>query len=435
MFSTIARVFKTPDLRTKILFTLGVITIYRIGVFIPAAGVDYGNVQMCLAQGDTTGGLYSFVNMFSGGALLQVSIFALGIMPYITAAIITQLLRVVIPAFERLQKEGPEGQARLTQYTRYLTVGLALLNATTIATLARSGALLNCNVSLLTDDGIWTTLLLVLTLAMGAIVIMWMGEQITERGVGNGMSLMIFVSIAAGFPAGLGAIWQTQGWRIFGLVMVIGVLVMMLIVFVEDSQRRIPVQYARRQIGRRTVGSTTTYIPIKVNMAGVIPVIFASSILMLPQILIEFNMPTDGSEPAGWVVWLQQYFGTGTHPLYMIVFFFMTIFFTYFYVTITFNPQDVSDNMKRQGGFIPGVRAGRPTVQYLEYVISRVTFVGALYLGLIAMLPLIAFVLIGADQNFPFGGTSILIMVGVALTTIKQIDAQMEQRHYEGLLR
>ena len=435
MFSTIARVFKTPDLRTKILFTLGVIAIYRIGVFIPAAGVDYGNVQMCLAQGDTTGGLYSFVNMFSGGALLQVSIFALGIMPYITAAIITQLLRVVIPAFERLQKEGPEGQARLTQYTRYLTVGLALLNATTIATLARSGALLNCNVSLLTDDGIWTTLLLVLTLAMGAIVIMWMGEQITERGVGNGMSLMIFVSIAAGFPAGLGAIWQTQGWRVFGLVMIIGILVMMLIVFVEDSQRRIPVQYARRQIGRRTVGSTTTYIPIKVNMAGVIPVIFASSILMLPQILIQFNMPTDGSEPAGWVVFLQEYFGTGAHPVYMLVFFLMTIFFTYFYVTITFNPQDVSDNMKRQGGFIPGVRAGRPTVQYLEYVISRVTFVGALYLGMIAMLPLIAFVLIGADQNFPFGGTSILIMVGVALTTIKQIDAQMEQRHYEGLLR
>ena len=435
MFSTIARVFKTPDLRTKILFTLGVIAIYRIGVFIPAPSVDYGNVQMCLAQGDTTGGLYSFVNMFSGGALLQVSIFALGIMPYITASIITQLLRVVIPAFERLQKEGPEGQARLTQYTRYLTLGLALLNATTIATLARSGALLNCNVSLLNDDSIWATLLLVLTLAMGAIVIMWMGEQITERGVGNGMSLMIFVSIAAGFPAGLGAIWQTQGWRIFGLVMIIGIAVMMLIVFVEDSQRRIPVQYARRQIGRRTVGSTTTYIPIKVNMAGVIPVIFASSILMLPQILIQFNMPTDGSEPAGWIVFLQEYFGTGSHPIYMATFFLMTIFFTYFYVTITFNPQDVSDNMKRQGGFIPGVRAGRPTVQYLEYVISRVTFVGALYLGMIAMLPLIAFVLIGADQNFPFGGTSILIMVGVALTTIKQIDAQMEQRHYEGLLR
>ncbi|MDN6636845.1 MAG: preprotein translocase subunit SecY, partial [Yaniella sp.] len=307
--------------------------------------------------------------------------------------------------------------------------------ATTIATLARSGALLNCNQSLLNSDGIWATLLLVMTLAMGAIVIMWMGEQITERGVGNGMSLMIFVSIAAGFPAGLGAIWQTQGWRTFALVMVIGIAVMMLIVFVEDSQRRVPVQYARRQIGRRTVGSTTTYIPIKVNMAGVIPVIFASSILMLPQILIQFNMPTDGSEPAGWVVFMQQYFGSGSHPVYMATFFLMTICFTYFYVTITFNPQDVSDNMKRQGGFIPGVRAGRPTVQYLEYVISRVTFVGALYLGMIAMLPLIAFVLIGADENFPFGGTSILIMVGVALNTIKQIDAQMEQRHYEGLLR
>ena len=435
MFSTIVRVLKTPDLRTKILFTLGVITIYRIGVFIPAPSVDYGNVQMCLAQGETTGGLYSFVNMFSGGALLQVSIFALGIMPYITASIITQLLRVVIPAFERLQKEGPEGQARLTQYTRYLTVGLSLLNATTIATLTRSGALLNCNMSLLSDDGIWATLVLVLTLAVGAIVIMWMAEQVTERGIGNGMSLMIFVSIAAGFPAGLGSIWQTQGWRTFIVVMIIGIAVMMLIVFVEDSQRRIPVQYARRQIGRRTVGSTTTYIPIKVNMAGVIPVIFASSILMLPQILIQFNMPNDGSEPAQWVVWLQQYFGSGSHPVYMAFFFLMTIFFTYFYVTITFNPQDVSDNMKRQGGFIPGVRAGRPTVQYLQYVISRVTFVGSLYLGLIAMIPLIAFVLIGADQNFPFGGTSILIMVGVALNTIKQIDAQMEQRHYEGLLR
>src|SRR5690625_5789657 len=228
---------------------------------------------MCLAQGDTTGGLYSFVNMFSGGALLQVSIFALGIMPYITAAIITQLLRVVIPAFERLQKEGPEGQARLTQYTRYLTVGLALLNATTIATLARSGALLNCNVSLLTDDGIWTTLLLILTLAMGAIVIMWMGEQITERGVGNGMSLMIFVSIAAGFPSGLAAICLTHGWRIFVIVFIIGIATMMLIVFVEDSQRRVPVQYARRQIGRRTVGSTTPYIPLQVNLADDNPVL------------------------------------------------------------------------------------------------------------------------------------------------------------------
>src|SRR5699024_7529072 len=240
---------------------------------------------------------------------------------------------------------------------------------------------------------------------------------------------------AAGFPAGLGAIWQTQGWRTFELVMVISIAVMMLIVFVEDAQRRVPVQYARRQIGRRTGGSTTTSITIKVNMSGDIPVNFASSILMLPQILIQFNMPTDGSEPAVWVVFLQQYFGSGSHPVYMATFFLMTIFFTYFYVTITFNPQDVSDNMKRQGGFIPGVRAGRPTVQYLQYVLSRLTYVGVLYLGMIAMLPLIAFVLICADENFPFGSTSILLMVGVALNTIKQIDSQMEKRHYEGLLR
>lgn len=437
LFSTIARVFKTPDLRTKILFTLGIIVIYRIGAFVPAPGVDYGNVQVCLAQGETQGGLYSFVNMFSGGALLQISVFALGIMPYITASIITQLLRVVIPRFDRLQKEGPEGQAKLTQYTRYLTIALALLNATTLATLARTGALLNCTLPLVTDDSLWTTLILVLTLAVGAIVIMWLGEQITERGIGNGMSLMIFISIAAGFPAGLGAIWSTQGWRVFALVMIIGIAVMMAIVFVEDSQRRVPVQYAKRQIGRRTVGGTTTYIPIKVNMAGVIPVIFASAILSLPQILIQFNQPdpNSGEEPAEWVVWLGNYFGDQSSPIYMAIFFLMTIFFTYFYVTITFQPQEIADNMKRYGGFIPGVRAGRPTVQYLEYIISRITFVGALYLGVIAMLPLIAFVLIGADQNFPFGGTSILIMVGVALTTIKQINAQMEQRHYEGLLR
>lgn len=437
MFSTIARVFKTPDLRRKIWFTIGIIVIYRIGAFIPAPGVDYGNVQMCLAQGSTEGGLYSFVNMFSGGAMLQVSVFALGIMPYITAAIIVQLLRVVIPRFEALQKEGPQGQAKLTQYTRYLTIALATLNATTIVSLARSGALLNCNLPIVPEDNLWTVLLMITTLVAGTALIMWLGEQITERGIGNGMSLLIFVSIGAGFPAGLGQIWTTQGWRTFVLVLLVGLLTIALVVFVEDSQRRVPVQYAKRQIGRRTVGGTTTYIPIKVNMAGVIPVIFASSILMLPQILIQFNQPdpNSGEEPAQWVIWLQEYFGSGSHPVYMLMFFMMTIFFTYFYVTITFNPQDIADNMKRYGGFIPGVRAGRPTVQYLEYVISRITFVGALYLGLIALIPLIAFVLINANQDFPFGGTSILIMVGVALNTVKQINAQMEQRNYEGLLR
>lgn len=437
MFSAIGRIFRTPDLRRKIGFTLGIMVIYRVGVFIPAPGVDYGAVQMCLDQGETQGGLYSFVNMFSGGAMLQVSIFALGIMPYITSAIIVQLLRVVIPKFEALQKEGPQGQAKLTQYTRYLTIALAILNATTIVSLARTGALLNCNIPIMPDDSLWNVILMIITLVAGTALIMWMGEQITERGVGNGMSLLIFLSIAAGFPDGLGQIWTTQGWRTFLIVMLIGLLTMTLVVFVEDSQRRVPVQYAKRQIGRRTVGGSTTYIPIKVNMAGVIPVIFASSILMLPSILIQFNTPDpeSGEEPAGWVVWLQEYFGSGEHPIYMLTFFLMTIFFTYFYVTITFNPDDIADNMKKYGGFIPGVRAGRPTVEYLQFVISRITFVGALYLGAIAMIPLLAFVLINANQNFPFGGTSILIMVGVALQTVKQISAQMEQRNYEGLLR
>ncbi len=435
MFSAIARVFRTPDLRRKIWFTLGIIVIYRLGAFIPAPGVDYGAVQVCLAQGNTSGGLYSFVNMFSGGAMLQVSVFALGIMPYITAAIIVQLLRVVIPRFEELQKEGAQGQSKLTQYTRYLTIALGLLNATTIASLARTGALLGCNLPIVPNDNLWTVLLLILTLTSGTIVIMWLGELITEKGVGNGMSLLIFLSIAAGFPAGLGQIWTTQGWRVFGIVLIVGLLTIMAVVFVEESQRRIPVQYAKRQIGRRTVGGTTTYIPVKVNMAGVIPVIFASSIMMLPGILIQFNTPQDGTTPPQGVIFLSQYFGTGSHPVYMMLFFLLTIGFTYFYVTITFNPVEISDNMKKYGGFIPGVRAGRPTERYLEYVISRITFPGALYLGVLAMIPMIAFVLINADQNFPFGGISILIMVGVALQTIKQINAQMEQHNYEGLLR
>ncbi|XKH56980.1 preprotein translocase subunit SecY [Citricoccus nitrophenolicus] len=435
MFSAIARVFRTPDLRRKIWFTLGIVVIYRIGAFVPAPGVDYGTVQVCLDQGNTTGGLYSFVNMFSGGAMLQVSVFALGIMPYITAAIIVQLLRVVIPRFEELQKEGAQGQSKLTQYTRYLTVALALMNATTIVSLARTGALLGCNLPIVPDDSLPVLLLMIATLTSGTVLIMWLGELITERGVGNGMSLLIFLSIAAGFPAGLGQIWSTQGWRVFGIVMIVGLLTIMAVVFVEESQRRVPVQYAKRQIGRRTVGGTSTYIPIKVNMAGVIPVIFASSIMMLPGILIQFNTPQDGTTPPQWVIFLSEYFGTGSHPVYMILFFLLTIGFTYFYVTITFNPVEISDNMKKYGGFIPGVRAGRPTEKYLEYVISRITFPGAMYLGVLAMIPMIAFVLINADQNFPFGGISILIMVGVALQTIKQINAQMEQHNYEGLLR
>ena len=435
MFSALARVFQTPDLRRKIWFTIGIITIYRIGAFVPAPGVDYGAVQQCLALGTTEGGLYSFVNMFSGGALLQVSVFALGIMPYITAAIIVQLLRVVIPRFENLQREGPQGQAKLTQYTRYLTIGLATLNATTLVATARSGALLGCDIPIIPDDSLGVIVLMVLVMTSGVALIMWLGEQITERGVGNGMSILIFVSIAAGFPSAMAEIWTVQGWRTFTVVMLIGLVTITAVVFVEQSQRRIPVQYAKRQVGRRTVGGTSTYIPIKVNMAGVIPVIFSSSVLMLPSVYLQFNEPTPG-EDLGWFPQLiSTYFSGGTHPVYMAAFFLLTIGFTYFYVTITFNPNEVAENMRKFGGFIPSIRAGRPTESYLAYVISRITFPGSLYLGFVALIPLIAFVLIGANQNFPFGGTSILIMVGVGLTTVKQINAQMEQRNYEGLLR
>ena len=434
MLSAIARVFRTPDLRRKLLFTLAIIAIYRLGVFIPTPGVDYGNVQQCLAAGNTTGGLYQFVNLFSGGALLQVSIFALGIMPYITASIIVQLLRVVIPRFEEMHKEGAAGQSTLTQYTRYLTIALGLLQATTLVSLARSGNLFQgCALPIVPDDSIVNILLMIIVLTAGTGLIMWFGELVTERGVGNGMSMLIFVSIAAGFPSSMSAIASSQGWGVFAGVIAIGLVVVALVVFVEQSQRRVPVQYAKRMVGRRTVGGTSTYIPIKVNMAGVIPVIFASSMLALPSMLVQFNVRSDGTLP-DWALWLQTHF-SGSSPLYMVVYLLLVIFFTYFYVAITFNPTEVADNMKKYGGFIPGIRAGRPTAEYLQYVLSRITFPGSIYLGLIALTPLIAFVLINADQNFPFGGVSVLIMVGVGMETVKQINAQMQQRHYEGLLR
>ncbi|UNK46777.1 preprotein translocase subunit SecY [Arthrobacter sulfonylureivorans] len=437
MLSAIGRAFRTPDLRRKLLFTLGIMTIYRVGVFIPAPGVDYGNVQQCLALGNTSGGLYQFVNLFSGGALLQVSIFALGIMPYITASIIVQLLRVVIPRFQELHQEGPQGQSKLTQYTRYLTIALGLLNATTLVSLARSGALLgNCPVPIIPEDNLVVISLIILTLTAGTGLIMWMGELITEKGVGNGMSLLIFISIAAGFPSSLGEIWNTQGVNVFLGVLLVGLLTVAAVVFVEQSQRRIPVQYAKRMVGRRTVGGTSTYIPIKVNMAGVIPVIFASSMLYLPSLIAQFNTPTDGTTaPPEWVNWINTYLVSGDSPFYMAVYFSLIVFFTYFYVAITFNPEEVAENMKKYGGFIPGIRAGRPTAEYLQYVLARITLPGALYLGIISLIPLIALVLINANQNFPFGGVSILIMVGVGLETVKQINAQLQQRHYEGLLR
>ena len=437
MFSAVIRAFRTPDLRRKLLFTLFIIGIFRMGSFIPAPFVNYGNVQQCLQATQSTSGLYELVNLFSGGALLQLSVFALGIMPYITASIITQLLRVVIPRFEALHKEGQSGQAQLTQYTRYLTIALAILQSTTLIAVARQGALFgaSCTSQILTDTSPIAIILMVLTMTAGTGLIMWMGELLTERGVGNGMSLLIFTSIAATFPASLITIAETRSIETLLVVIGVGVLIVLLVILVEQSQRRVPVQYAKRVVGRREYGGQSTYIPIKVNMAGVVPVIFASSLLYLPALIAQFNQPDANGQVQDWVTWVSNYLTQGDNPLYMSLYFLLIFGFTYFYVAITFNPEEVSDNMKNYGGFIPGIRAGRPTTEFLEYVLSRITFAGAIYLGLIAMIPLIAFTLVGANQNFPFGGTSILIIVGVGLETVKQINAQMQQRNYEGLLK
>ena len=431
MLSAFARAFRTPDLRRKLLFTIGMMVLFRIGSFLPTPGVSYPNVQACIEQ-TADNDLLGLVNLFSGGALLQLSVFSLGIMPYITASIIVQLLRVVIPKFEELHKEGQSGTAKLTQYTRYLTIGLAILQSTTIITFARSGNLFQgCTLDVIPNDSPITLLIMVITMTAGTGLIMWFGELITERGVGNGMSLLIFTSIAASFP---GALWSIAGGNdgITKFVAVLGIVILVigLVVFVEQSQRRVPVQYAKRMVGRRMYGGSSTYIPIKINMAGVIPVIFASSLLAVPTLIAQFGNPE-----TGWVQWISRYIADPAAPLHIAIYVVLIIFFCFFYTAITFNPDEVADNMKKYGGFIPGIRAGRPTAEYLDYVITRITTPGSIYLALVALVPMIAFIVMGVDTNIPFGGASILIVVGVGLETVKQIESQLQQRHYEGFLR
>ena len=434
MLGAFANAFRTPDLRRKLLFVLFVIVLFRLGSQIPAPGVNVANVETCLND-IKDNSVYNLINLFSGGALLQLTIFALGIMPYITASIILQLLVVVIPRLEALKNEGQAGQQKITQYTRYLTLALALLQATGIVALARSKQLLQgCSADLLyNNDSIQVFLVMVVTMTAGTAVIMWLGELITDRGIGNGMSILIFTQVVATFPGALWGVKESKGWATFAIVMAIGLVIVAGVIFIEQAQRRIPVQYAKRMVGRKMFGGSSTYIPLKVNQAGIIPVIFASSLLYLPAMAVQFNQGK--TNQAKWVGWLNDYLVGGDHPLYMALYFGLIIFFTYFYVSITFNPAEVADNMKKYGGFIPGIRAGKPTEDYLSYVLSRITLPGALYLGLIALIPLIALALIGASQNFPFGGTSILIMVGVALDTVKQIESQLQQRNYEGFLR
>src|SRR4029079_2413345 len=390
-------------------------------------------------QDSQNSNIYGLVNLFSGGALLQLSVFALGIMPYITSSIIIQLLIVVIPRLERLKEQGQSGQAKLTQYTRYLTVALAVLQSTGIVALARGtsprlfgGA---CNQPILYSESVFRISVLVIVMTAVTAVIMWLGELITDRGIGNGMSLLIFTSIASRFPSQGSQILQTKGAVTFAIVLLLGLVIITLIVFMEQGQRRIPVQYAKRMIGRRMYGGTATYIPLKGNQAGVIPVIFSSSLLYLPQLLAQI-----WSSNTGLNNFVATYFTRGTEWPYVLSYALLTIFFTYFYVAITFNPVEVSDNMRKYGGFIPGIRPGRPTAEYLEYVLSRITLPGSLYLTAVAVLPIIALSFLpggsaGANQTFPFGGTSVLILVGVGLDTSKQIESQLMLRNYEGFLR
>ncbi len=427
MLGAFTRAFRTPDLRKKILFTFFIVAIFRLGSVVPAPGVDYQALNEALAATESSG-IYGLVNLFSGGALLHLSVFALGIMPYITSSIIMQLLIVVIPRLERLKQEGESGQQKITQYTRYLTIGLAVLQSTGIVALARSGNLLP-GVILIPNASLVRVGTIVITFIAGTAMIMWLGELVTDRGIGNGMSILIFTSIASRLPAEGGAILKAAKGGIFTLVCLLGLAILVAVVVVEQAQRRIPVQYAKRMIGRRMYGGTSTYIPLKVNQSGVVPVIFASSLLYLPTLLGQV-----WSNNAGFQRFVARYIEKGNHPLYLLFFFGLIIFFAYFYTAITFNPTEVADNMKKYGGFIPGIRPGRPTAEYLDYILNRITLPGALFLATISVLP---FLVLGLTRGveFPFGGTAVLIMVGVGLETVKQIESQLMLRNYEGFLR
>ncbi|RFS86654.1 preprotein translocase subunit SecY [Actinomadura spongiicola] len=431
MLTAFARAFRTPDLRKKLLFTLFIILVFRLGSIIPTPNVNVEVLKKTADDAKDANNLYGLVDLFSGGALLKLSIFALGIMPYITASIILQLLTVVIPRLEALKKEGQSGTTKITQYTRYLTVGLAILQATGIVAMASTGQLfqgITGSGDILYDKGLFPIITMVICMVAGTSVIMWLGELITDRGVGNGMSLLIFTQVVAVFPAQFWSIYKTKNGFVFAVVLLVGLAIMAGVVFVEQAQRRIPVQYAKRMVGRRMYGGTSTYIPLKVNQAGIIPIIFASSLLYLPILATQLWPDTK------WLQKVQPYLKQD-NPWHMAIFFVFIIFFTYFYVAITFNPTEVADNMKKYGGFIPGIRPGRPTAEYLDFVLTRITTPGALYLGLVSLIPMVAFALLKATQEFPFGGASILIIVGVGLDTVKQIESQLQQRNYEGFLR
>jgi preprotein translocase subunit SecY len=431
MVMRLLNMFRVPDLRNKVLFTLLVIGIYQLGANIPVPGVDLHAVQQLEAQAKL-GGVFGFLNLFSGGALTRMAVFGLGIMPYITSSIIIQLLVKVIPKFEEWQEQGAVGQKRLIQATRYLTVALALMQSTGLAFTFHegTGVFLNTsqNIDLIPDFSAGRVLFIVLTLTAGTAFVMWLGELITQRGVGQGMSLLIFANVVAGMPSGGSAILAQGGGFKFGVIIAISLLLLIAIVFVEQGQRRIPVTFAKRVVGRRMYGGQSTYIPLKVNQAGVIPVIFASSVLYFPVLL------TNVVPWKGFKTFVNNNLVSPTDLWYIGIYGALTVLFTYFYVTITFDPHQYADIIRKQGGYVPGIRPGPPTERHLAGILSRITLPGALFLAGVAIIPSLALALWNINQ-YPFAGVSLLIAVGVSLETMRQIDSQLMMRNYEGFLR
>ncbi len=427
MIATILGAFRVREIRGKILFTAAVLALYRLGTHIPAPGVNSSAVN-AIQQNFGGNSILGLLNLFSGGGLGRIALFALGIMPYITASIILQLLTVVVPSLEKLSKEGEVGQARITQYTRYLTVGLAFAQSIGYVFLFKSFQT-QAGVTLISNFTLAKVFLIVVSLTAGTVLLMWMGELITQRGIGNGISLLIFASIVARIPHGIQAWWNNpdQVFRVIMPFIVIGVVAA--IVFVQEGQRRIPIQYAKRVIGRRMTEGGQTYLPLRVNMAGVIPVIFAASLMAVPPTIGQL---IGQNRTNNWATHVASFFNPqGWH--YVLGESILIILFTYFYTAVTFNPVDQADNLKKYGGFIPGVRPGRPTAEFLDRILARLTFPGALFLAAVAALPTI--LINQTSANFFFGGTSILIVIGVALDTMKQLEAQLMMRNYEGFLK
>jgi preprotein translocase subunit SecY len=421
---TFLNAFRVADIRKKLAFTAAMLALYRLGAYIPAPGINVDVVEDLASNFEGQSNVLGFLNIFSGGSLQRFAIFALGIMPYITASIMLQLLTVVLPSLDKLRKEGEVGQQKITQYTRYLTVGLAFGQSIGYVFLFRTFAG-NEGTEVVDNFTFGRVFVIVLTLTAGCVLLMWLGELITQRGIGNGISLMIFASIASGLPTGIQA-WWTNPDQIFVVMMpFLALAIIAGIVFMQEGQRRIPVQYAKRVVGRRMAGGGSTYLPLRVNMAGVIPVIFAASLMAFPPTVGELTQ-------ANWAQDFSAFFSPNG-AAYLVGESILIIIFTYFYTAVTFNPVEQADNLKKYGGFIPGVRPGRPTAEYLDRILARLTFPGALYLAAVAALPTI--LINQTSANFFFGGTSILIVVGVALDTMKQLEAQLMMRNYEGFLK